>query len=149
MQITLCFWLFKNSQLWTCFPALLQLQSVEEITSALRILFSAAHDAFQTLDWAYPICFWVVQFSKTLAVACAPQSYKKVFWITPGADHYLKCRPSNIYFTANISDFLKSSQENWKDVLEELDSVGLPYHICKVEKEYQEAWKTSFCKFSF
>lgn len=149
MQITLCFCLFKNSQLWTCFPALLQLQSVEEITSALRILFSAAHDAFQTLDGTYPICFWVVQLSKTLAVACAPQSYKKVFWITPGADRYLKCRPSNIYFTANISDFLKSSQENWKDVLEELDSVGLSCHICKVEKEYQVAWKTLFCKFSF
>ena len=97
MKITLCFWLFKNSQLWTCFPALLQLQSVEEITSALRILF-----------WTYPIWFWVVQLNKTLVVACAPQRYKKkVFRVTPGGDHYLKCRPNNIYFTANISDFLK------------------------------------------
>ena len=70
-----------------------------------------------------------------------------MFWTSPGGDHYLKCRPNNTYSTANISDFLKCSQENYKDVLKELESVGLFCHIGKIQKEYQEAWETLFCKF--
>lgn len=76
MQMTLCFWLFKNSQLWTCFPALLQLEHVEEITSSLRILCSAVHDKFQTLDWTYTICFWTVQLRHWLCM-CSSKVWKK------------------------------------------------------------------------
>lgn len=121
MQITLCFWLFKNSQLWTCFPALLQLEHVEEITSSLRILFSAVHDKFQTLDWTYTICFWALQLRHWLFHFLL-KGIKKVFWTTPGIDHYFKCRPNSVYSTDNVSDaFRKVLREvkgcTWKAVL--------------------------------